>query len=142
MKAHARRLFLAVVARDATFERVEVRGGGEAWAGKCIHCGAAVLVRLDGAPLGTATLEHVVPRAHGGTDDLDNLAIACARCNHQKGRRQDLRGPGDPGFDAVVATLRARLDARRRAAPLDLTPPTPWAAAEDDARRRPRGRRR
>lgn len=142
MKGRARRLFLAVVERDATFERVELRGGGEAWAGKCIHCNAAVSVGLDGEPLGQATLEHVVPRAHGGTDAPENLAIACARCNHQKGRRQDIRGPGDPGFEAVVGTLRARLDARRREAPLALNVPTPWVSEDDGRRRKPRGRRR
>jgi hypothetical protein len=26
-------------------------------------------------------VEHIVPQAHGGTDDLDNLALACRACN-------------------------------------------------------------
>ena len=25
-------------------------------------------------------VEHVLPQAHGGSDDLDNLALACPRC--------------------------------------------------------------
>jgi 5-methylcytosine-specific restriction endonuclease McrA len=30
-------------------------------------------------------VEHIVPRQHGGSDSLDNLAYACARCNRYKG---------------------------------------------------------
>jgi HNH endonuclease len=26
-------------------------------------------------------VEHIMPQAHGGTDDLDNLALACHACN-------------------------------------------------------------
>jgi len=26
-------------------------------------------------------VEHVLPQAHGGSDDLDNLALACRACN-------------------------------------------------------------
>jgi hypothetical protein len=30
-------------------------------------------------------VEHVLPRKHGGGDDLDNLALACIDCNLHKG---------------------------------------------------------
>ena len=30
-------------------------------------------------------VEHIIPRIHGGTDDLDNLAPACIDCNLHKG---------------------------------------------------------
>jgi 5-methylcytosine-specific restriction endonuclease McrA len=30
-------------------------------------------------------VEHVIARQHGGGDDLDNLALACDRCNLYKG---------------------------------------------------------
>jgi phage terminase large subunit-like protein len=30
-------------------------------------------------------IEHIIPRQHGGTDDADNLALACPNCNFQKG---------------------------------------------------------
>lgn len=33
----------------------------------------------------TATLEHVVPLARGGTNRRENLAIACEVCNHARG---------------------------------------------------------
>jgi 5-methylcytosine-specific restriction endonuclease McrA len=32
-------------------------------------------------------IEHVVPRARGGSDALDNLVLACFRCNARKGAR-------------------------------------------------------
>ena len=30
-------------------------------------------------------IEHVIARQHGGSDDVDNLALACHRCNLHKG---------------------------------------------------------
>lgn len=40
-----------------------------------------------GAPASHA--DHLIPRARGGTDDPDNLAASCARCNLSRGA-----GPG------------------------------------------------
>jgi hypothetical protein len=34
-----------------------------------------------------AEIDHVVPKAHGGTDLLSNLVISCSECNHIKGTR-------------------------------------------------------
>lgn len=31
-----------------------------------------------------ATLDHIVPRALGGTNDCENLVLACDVCNHEK----------------------------------------------------------
>lgn len=33
------------------------------------------------------TLDHIIPRAQGGTDDPDNLVPACRPCNSSKGAR-------------------------------------------------------
>lgn len=30
-------------------------------------------------------IEHIIPRQHGGSDDADNLALACPECNLHKG---------------------------------------------------------
>jgi 5-methylcytosine-specific restriction endonuclease McrA len=30
-------------------------------------------------------VEHIIPRQHGGTDDPENLALACPECNLRKG---------------------------------------------------------
>ena len=34
-----------------------------------------------------ATLDHVVPRSHGGNDELTNLVVACNKCNQEKGNK-------------------------------------------------------
>ncbi len=39
----------------------------------------------DNSPLAALHVEHIIPRIHGGEDDLDNLALACIDCNLHKG---------------------------------------------------------
>lgn len=39
----------------------------------------------DDSPLAALHIEHIIPKIHGGTDDLDNLALACIDCNLHKG---------------------------------------------------------
>lgn len=110
MRCMARRthdLILAIIETDRTFARVVVRGQ-EVWGGKCIHCKAHLYVGLDGRPVSRATIEHIRPRTHGGTDDLENLALACARCNNQKGSRLDNRAANDPALEAMVQRLSER----------------------------------
>jgi diadenosine tetraphosphate (Ap4A) HIT family hydrolase len=34
-------------------------------------------------------VDHIVPRRHGGTDDLSNLQALCYKCNANKGARDD-----------------------------------------------------
>jgi 5-methylcytosine-specific restriction enzyme A len=38
-----------------------------------------------GAP--ATTVDHILPRARGGTDALDNLQAMCGPCNYAKGAR-------------------------------------------------------
>jgi len=45
---------------------------------KCAYCGRSDL------PL---TIDHVIPRSHGGKDTWENLVAACYRCNNKKGNR-------------------------------------------------------
>ena len=45
---------------------------------KCAYCGA------ENIPL---QIEHIVPRARGGTNRVSNLTLACARCNLCKGNQ-------------------------------------------------------
>ncbi|TNE91238.1 MAG: HNH endonuclease [Deltaproteobacteria bacterium] len=111
--ARTRRLLLAIAQTDATFERLEWRGRS-VWQGKCIHCDRKHQLAADGTPLSRATVEHIVPQHRGGTDDLHNLAIACARCNHLKGARQDRRRADDPSYVAMVERLQVRRRGRWR----------------------------
>lgn len=132
MSARTRRLLLWCAATDRTFSRVEI-DGRRFLGGKCIHCNRQVLMGLDGDGLGRASLEHIVPRTHGGTEAPENLAVACPRCNHQKGYRLDVRRADDPTALRVIETLRARRAARLREPPewLDL-PDRPDSAADSD----------
>lgn len=107
------RQLLAVAASDRTFER-KLLDGQQVLEGKCIHCQRKLTLLEDGSPLNGATLEHIVPKNHGGTDELDNLAIACARCNSEKGLRHDHKRSDDPRLQAVIARLRARRRERFR----------------------------
>jgi len=104
-------LLLAAAVTDATFEKTTL-DGQVVWVGKCIHCGKKLVVRDDGRAMGEATLEHVWPETQGGTDAVDNLAVACAGCNREKGSRHDHKG--GQRLDEVVAKLRERRAERWR----------------------------
>ena len=52
-------------------------------------------------------VEHIVAKQHGGSDDPDNLALACHRCNLQKG--PNLTGI-DPLTQQVVSLFHPRRD--------------------------------
>jgi len=113
MKKQRRLLNLQIVATDNTFVQHDVRGS-PAWVGKCLHCNARLVVELDGSCGPDVTLEHILPRTHGGDNDLRNVALACARCNQQKGVRHDHKHHDDDGLRHVVALLQARRAARWR----------------------------
>lgn len=44
----------------------------------CVYCG-------QHPPNVALEVDHIIPRAEGGTDDRSNLATACFRCNRGKG---------------------------------------------------------
>jgi 5-methylcytosine-specific restriction endonuclease McrA len=50
----------------------------EKWGRTCAYC------RATGLPL---QVEHIVPRARGGSDRVSNLTLACGPCNQRKGAR-------------------------------------------------------
>jgi 5-methylcytosine-specific restriction endonuclease McrA len=99
---------VAVARTDATFSP----SGGD-WVGKCLICnGPIAFVARTGAG---ATLEHIRARGRGGTDDLENLGVVHARCNHEKGFRWDPKRCRDPGeYDAFIARLLERRRQRWR----------------------------
>ncbi len=62
----------------------------------CQYCGTA----------GELTVDHVVPRARGGTHAWENVVAACRPCNHRKGgrlpeeaRMRPARAPFEPRCD-------------------------------------------
>lgn len=101
---------LAIARTDSTFEPIEVDGRA-ALRGKCLHCNAPLVIFDDGRPLSQVTIEHIVPKTAGGTDDLGNLALACPSCNHGKGVRHDKRALVNARSTEVVERL---LEKRRK----------------------------
>lgn len=57
------------------------------WYVPCIHCGRRLFIKENGET--SATVEHIVPRCQGGTNDLRNVAIACESCNNEKALSHD-----------------------------------------------------
>lgn len=119
MRPALRRLFLRALSTDSIATLHD-----DHWETRCLHCRKRLQVRNDGEALGQATLEHVVPQAWFGkraaaalservgddANDLRNLAIACANCNHGKGVSHDARGPSDArAFEVVSQLLDSRL---------------------------------
>ena len=60
----------------STRARVAKRAGH-----RCEYC----LLHQEDSPLAALHVEHIIPKIHGGTDDLNNLALACIDCNLHKG---------------------------------------------------------
>ena len=50
----------------------------EVWGRKCVYCGK------ENVPL---QIEHIVPRAKGGSNRVSNLCLACEKCNIAKGTK-------------------------------------------------------
>lgn len=44
----------------------------------CVYCGRTVYGN-------NLHLDHVIPWSRGGSDEADNLVVACAKCNLEKG---------------------------------------------------------
>jgi hypothetical protein len=51
------------------------------------------------------TLEHVIPKSLGGSNDIDNLALACRRCNE---RRYNFLAGFDPKTQAISPLFNPR----------------------------------
>jgi hypothetical protein len=51
-------------------------------------------------------IEHIVARQHGGSDDTENLALACHRCNLHK-------GPNLSGIDPMTGAVEVLFHPRR-----------------------------
>lgn len=55
----------------------------------CVYCGAPA-----------EHMDHVIPKAQGGSDDPTNLVPACASCNIKKGART----PEEAGMEMIDGT--------------------------------------
>ncbi len=80
----------------STKARVRERAGNA-----CEYCH----LHQDDSPLAVLHIEHVIPKTHGGSDHLENLALACIDCNLHKG--PNLTGI-DPEAGAVTELFHPR----------------------------------
>ncbi len=69
------------------------------------HCCEYCQLPQEDSPLAVLQIEHIIPRKHGGTDDVDNLALACIDCNLHKG--PNLTGI-DPDTNQVTELFHPR----------------------------------
>lgn len=55
---------------------------------QCYWCRCTVyygVQRHPGIPSNLATRDHLVPRSRGGTNDRQNIVVACYKCNQERG---------------------------------------------------------
>ncbi len=89
-------------------------------AGHCQYCGAELTFN-------TFTMDHVIPKDSGGTDDAENLRLSCATCNVRKGTktveqfRDHMTLAGTPLFGVITAAQAKKLMAHG----IDLKLPPP-----------------
>jgi hypothetical protein len=69
---------------------------------RCEYCRAPEVVFNS-----TFEVEHVFPTSRGGSDDLENLALACRACNSHKG---DVSNVVDPETGDEVSLFDPRTD--------------------------------
>ena len=100
-------LMRRVAETDATFV---LKDG--LWVGRCLICGGPLC--FDARTGDGATIEHILPRSLGGTNDLRNLGVAHMRCNNEKGRRWDPRRRHLARQDRYAALLQHLLTERER----------------------------
>ena len=68
----------------------------ETWHRTCVSC------QKTGVPL---QVEHLIPRARGGSDRVSNLTLACGPCNQQKGTQT----AAEFGFPQIQAQAKTPL---------------------------------
>lgn len=75
---------------------------------KCAYCGRSDL------PL---TIDHILPKAKGGTDSWENLICACTLCNNKKGDRTPVEAsmellyrPFKPSHIMFIKNVVGKLD--------------------------------
>jgi 5-methylcytosine-specific restriction endonuclease McrA len=81
---------------EATRQLVRDRAGG-----RCEYCR---IWQADDA-FYRFHVEHIIARQHGGSDELDNLALACHHCNLHKGPNLTAI---DPASSALVPLFHPR----------------------------------
>ena len=61
---------------------------------RCEYCG----LPQEALPLVRFHIDHIIAQQHGGSDDFENLAYCCSRCNFSK-------GPNLSGIDPISGNV-------------------------------------
>lgn len=69
---------------------------------RCEYC----QLHQDDSPLAALHIEHIRPKKHGGSDDTDNLCLACIDCNLHKGTNLT-------GIDPITGAITKLFHPRR-----------------------------
>ena len=67
---------------------------------KCCYCGATMTE--EPGPL-KCTREHIIPKSMGGTDNMNNMVCACARCNEHRQHRLSFTDLGGNQINITIA---------------------------------------
>ena len=70
---------------------------------RCEYC----QLHQSDSPLAVLHIEHIIPKKHGGSDEIENLALACIDCNLYK-------GPNLAGIDPQTDELTVLFHPRRQ----------------------------
>jgi len=80
---------------------------------KCQYCGETE---------GPMTVDHVIPRSHGGGETWGNLVCACSSCNNKKGNRTPqeagmslIKKPKKPSIGSLLFSHRVSVNSTWRA---------------------------
>jgi 5-methylcytosine-specific restriction protein A len=66
------------IVRDATSSRYKLRQKiFEKFGGVCAYCNKELSFE-------TFTIDHILPKSRGGTNEFSNLTVACKKCNQEK----------------------------------------------------------
>lgn len=77
---------------------------------RCAYCWIAL--HHDRGPV--PTVDHIVPRSAGGSNQFGNLALACSPCQREKGAQPPV-GRWYPRYRVTVAGYRRRYRRERSA---------------------------
>lgn len=113
MKSNTKEIILSIIETDKTFNESVYRNQ-DVWIGKCIQCNRKLVIAKNGQPISEASIEHIIPKNHDGTDEIKNLAISCKNCNNLKGRTVDNKRRGHPKLQKVIASLQEKRRKRWR----------------------------
>ena len=85
--------------REATHDQRHCQGRTmSGWGGRKIPRLRSLVIQTYGRTchlchqpiLGQVSIDHVIPRSEGGTDDIENLRPACLACNVKRGTKPTL----------------------------------------------------